>query len=205
MLEYVSKEFQRRGWIFKFQPSQCPISNVNDACVFPSLSKKVSGNQAKQFDGVRKILRGEAIWEAALEAYNAMPASTIARSFAGHTQICTAMIEHEGNVAAFTRGANSLHNGVRRTYVSTEDGVVILEAALRKDIDGKFLKYTAPTLDELGGAVAVKALPRDMLIALGNIVGLPVFGKDDVTSQVQVCLNDLVQSVEAKGWNEGRK
>ena len=51
----------------------------------------------------------------------------------------------------------------------------------------------------------MKALPTDMLIALGNIVGLSVFGKDDVTSQVQVCLNDLVQSVEAKGWNEGRK
>ena len=42
LLTIIDEEFNRRGWTFRFQPSQTPESNVKDSCVFPSLSRLVT-------------------------------------------------------------------------------------------------------------------------------------------------------------------
>jgi len=172
LLRFIQAEFNKRGWIFDFQPSQCPILNVSDACIFPSLSKKVSSNQAVQFDGTRKILRGEAIWDAAKDAYAAMPESTIARAYTGHAQIATAVIEHGGDISAFTRGAGALHYGIRKTYVTTTDGVVMLEDATPTELDPKHLKYLRPRTEDLGGEEAIYRLNVDQQMALGVVTTL---------------------------------
>ena len=112
-------------------------------------------------------MKDEAVWDAALDAWNEMPLSTIARAYAGHVQIVTAVLEFEGDIPAFTRGAGSLHNGVRKTYVSTHEGVVILEAAIPTELDPKHLRYLSPKLTDLGGDQAVFRLQSDERLALG--------------------------------------
>ena len=42
LLTMIDEEFNRRGWIFRFQPSQNPESNIKDSYVFPSLSHLVT-------------------------------------------------------------------------------------------------------------------------------------------------------------------
>jgi hypothetical protein len=69
LVDWLRAEFDKRGWIFKLQPSQSPITNISDACIFPSLSKKVSSNQAFNFKGIRKILKGDEIWDSAMAAW----------------------------------------------------------------------------------------------------------------------------------------
>ena len=44
--EYLQAEFDKRGWMLACQCSQTPAVNVQDACVFPSLSKSQSKAQA---------------------------------------------------------------------------------------------------------------------------------------------------------------
>lgn len=190
LLKFLRDEFAKRGWIFKFQPSQCPILNVSDACIFPSLSKTVSSNQAIQFDGNRKILQGDAIWNAASDAWNEMPLSTIARSYTGHAQIATAVIEFAGDIAAFTRGAGCLHNGVRKTYVSTHEGVVILEAAIPTELDSKHLRYLSPKLADLGGEQAVFRLQSDERLALGVTTTTAIDGEGGVV-KVNIIANGI--------------
>lgn len=41
-LTYLEGDFAECGWVFKFRPNQSPITNVHDACIFPSLSKSVT-------------------------------------------------------------------------------------------------------------------------------------------------------------------
>ena len=42
LLTMIDEEFNRRGWIFRFQPSQTPESNIKDSCVLPSHSHLVT-------------------------------------------------------------------------------------------------------------------------------------------------------------------
>lgn len=179
LLKFLNSEFGKRGWIFDFQASKLPILNVHDACVFPALSKIVSANQALQFDGTRRILAEEAVWEAAQAAYAEMGLDVIARAYAGHAQIVCAMIDHEGDAEQFTRGGHGAgHHGIRRTYASTEDGVVILEECIPSELSTGHLKYAPPTLDELGGKDAVLGLNRDQQVALGTVKIPIVFTSD---------------------------
>ena len=45
-LSGMEEEFRRRDWLLFNQPSQSPITNVHDACIFPMMSKMVSMEQA---------------------------------------------------------------------------------------------------------------------------------------------------------------
>ena len=47
--EELNRMFSERGWIFKFQPANSPLTNVKDACVFPCLSKAVTAEQGLSF------------------------------------------------------------------------------------------------------------------------------------------------------------
>jgi hypothetical protein len=41
LLDAINWEFDKRGWILKFQASNSPLTNVKDYCIFPALSKAV--------------------------------------------------------------------------------------------------------------------------------------------------------------------
>jgi len=45
LLAFLDEELGDRGWHLKFQPPNSPITNVKDACIFPSLSKRISSAQ----------------------------------------------------------------------------------------------------------------------------------------------------------------
>ena len=53
----IDEEMTRIGWIFQFQPSQTPESNVKDYYVFPSLSKIASKGQERS--NWRYMLKGK--------------------------------------------------------------------------------------------------------------------------------------------------
>ena len=102
-LTYLENDFKERGWMFRFQPSQSPITNVHDAAIFPSLSKRVSNEQG--MTNRSYILRGEQLWETVKESWNKMPLSTIARAYAGHHQIVNAIINNKGGTIFYTQKA----------------------------------------------------------------------------------------------------
>jgi hypothetical protein len=41
-LKGMKREFDRRDWLLFNQPSQSPVTNVHDACIFPMMSKAVT-------------------------------------------------------------------------------------------------------------------------------------------------------------------
>ena len=47
--QFLAKEFAQQGWLFGYQPPCSPTTNVNDAYLFPTLSKMVSRSQAINF------------------------------------------------------------------------------------------------------------------------------------------------------------
>ena len=50
-----------RKWLLFNQPSQSAVTNVHDACIFPMLSKCVSGIQALFYFAC--LLKGEELYE----------------------------------------------------------------------------------------------------------------------------------------------
>ena len=58
---YLKSFMQRNGWVYFKHPSQSPATNVLDACVFPSLSKRITQEQGKMKGGGQ--LEGEDLWE----------------------------------------------------------------------------------------------------------------------------------------------
>ena len=82
--------FENKDWIILNQPSQSPVTNVHDACVFPMMSKKVSGEKATAFGS--KLLRDVCLNNTVMKVFNdgaQLPA--IAREFDGHSQIVSAI------------------------------------------------------------------------------------------------------------------
>ena len=68
LLTMIDEEFNRRGWIFRFQPSQNPESNVKDSCVFPSLSRLVTMEQGRPnrsyiFKGIEPVKNSDEVLE----------------------------------------------------------------------------------------------------------------------------------------------
>ena len=144
-MAYMNKEFDSRGWMFEFQPSQSPITNVKDACIFPTLSKDVSQQQAIAYGS--HVLQDEELWRAAESSWANMPLSTIARAYAGHHQIVTAILEHAGS-NEFLRQRGGMHYGIRKRYAATEEGVdVVFVDTTANDIDASVLKYEPPDYD----------------------------------------------------------
>lgn len=140
LIEWVEAEFLKRGWIFKFQPAQSPITNTMDQCVFPSLSK--SQSKAQTMATGKRCLREEEIWTAAKAAWERMPLATIARAYASHMQIVAAIIDHEGS-NGFLRDKGHGHYGVRKAYVESDDGegVCLLRDEYAADTGSELLKY----------------------------------------------------------------
>ena len=123
LTSYLRTEFDKRGWIYQFQPAQSPITNINDACIFPSLSKTISSQQARGFEGKRRILKKDEIWNAVSAAWEELSLETVGRAFAGHAQVVSGLLHQKGDHSKFTRGVNNLNFGIRKTYCPTDNGV----------------------------------------------------------------------------------
>jgi hypothetical protein len=64
----MQNEFNQRDWLLFNQPSQSPITNVHNACIFPMMSKSVSWEQAIVF-GCR-LLRGEQLYNSVMRVWD---------------------------------------------------------------------------------------------------------------------------------------
>jgi hypothetical protein len=95
LIKFLQYEFSKRGWLFMCQPSQSPLTNVKDACIFPALSKKVSEEQQGLSHG-SLLLEGEKLWDVCRKVWDEFPEETIARAYAGHHQIFNAIYVEEG-------------------------------------------------------------------------------------------------------------
>jgi hypothetical protein len=115
LLTSLSKQLHEIDSFLFFQPSQSPLTNTNDACTFPKLSKDVSREQSLHH-GSRMACSEDRIWELAQKVYKELPAETLARAYAGHHQIVNAIYRDKGG-DSFAQERNGLHCGIRRVYV----------------------------------------------------------------------------------------
>lgn len=115
LLSVLTEEFDKRGWMIKFQPSNSPHTNVKDMCVFPTLSKQVTALQGLSKKSL--VLEGEELFRLAKQAWDELELSTIARSYAGHHQIVNAIAQSKGG-DDFLREKGGLHCGIRQAFVA---------------------------------------------------------------------------------------
>ena len=82
----MKRIFSEKEWLLFNQPSQSPVTNVHDACVFPMMSKAVSSNQAMVYGS--QLLKGEELNRTVMQVFEDkthLPA--IARAFTAHSPI----------------------------------------------------------------------------------------------------------------------
>ena len=127
--------FEKRGWILFRQPSQSPMTNVHDACIFPMMSKLVSKVQA--VDYFARILKGEELHQAVMKVWND-PNNAIAmsRAFAGHSQIVCAILENNGD-NNYLSEKKGLSFGIRKMFVADEDRTGIIPVPLAPENEGE--------------------------------------------------------------------
>ena len=152
LVNYLDSEFRTRNWILVPQPSQSPLTNTKDPCIFPSLSKKVTEAQGLQKGSI--ALEGDEIWKYAKQAFDNLPLETIARSYAAHHQIVNAIYKDKGG-DDFTRAKKALHVGSRLhflPYHGREDSTAAtgvfsiesLDTVTSKQLEKAKLKYDTP-------------------------------------------------------------
>ena len=117
---YVStmkKVFAEKEWLLFNQPSQSPVTNVHDACIFPMMSKAVSSNQAMVYGS--QLLKGEELNKTVMQVFDDKAhLPTIARVFTWHSQIVCSILEHDGDNDYLSKrggvhfwGATGVHDG----------------------------------------------------------------------------------------------
>lgn len=152
LLTRLQEEFDIRGWILKFQPSQSPLTNIKDACIFPAMSKEVTAEQGLSHGS--HVLETEQLWTLVKKCWEDFPLDTIARAYSGHHQIVNAIAKCEGG-DEFAREHQGLHCGIRKHCIpfyenegSTQPtGVEMIESMeLQRDVPE--LKYPTPEVDQ---------------------------------------------------------
>ena len=172
-------EFHKRGWILFRQPSQSPVTNVHDACIFPMMSKNVSSIQATDYHA--RLLKGEELHEAVMKVWNNKK-NTVAmsRAFAGHSQVVCAILAHNGD-NTYLREKNGMTFGVRKMFVPDEDGEGVIPIDLAPQTEGetvqgvflsernvKNLKYTPPDIRTFGN-VELEPAMKELFIAYADV------------------------------------
>jgi hypothetical protein len=142
---------EAKGWHLKCQPPNSPITNVKDACIFPALSKRITGEQGLSNGG--RVFTPEQLWVTIQACWKAFPLDTIARSYVMHHQVVNAIASCEGG-DGFMREKNYFHANVRKCCISTVDeegaptGVEVftaLEESIDLDAPRKFV-YPKPSV-----------------------------------------------------------
>ena len=109
--EYLKHAFDARGWLLVPQPSNSPVANIMDDCVFPKMSKDVSREQGITHGSL--VMQPDEIWAAATKCWKNFPLDTLARSFIRHSQISCAIAQCQGS-DDFIREKGGLHMNVRK-------------------------------------------------------------------------------------------
>ncbi len=143
---YLEGYMNRNGWIFAFQPSQSPITNVHDSCIFPSLSKRVTKEQGILKGS--KQLNGEELWKVVKYTWEKLPNQVISRAFIGHHQIVCSLLHHHGD-NTYLHEKDGLHFGVTKCYVDQED-------------DDNVILMTNPPINPKTGRIGLKYIPPDV-------------------------------------------
>ena len=121
LLEFINDEFQKRGWLLKFQPSNSPVTNVKDDCLFPALSKHISREQ--RINKGSQIFTPDELWVAVKKCWHNFPLDSLARGYVRHAQMASALVACNGG-DDFVRERGRLHYNVRNccATVCGEDG-----------------------------------------------------------------------------------
>lgn len=93
-LNKLQELFDLRGWILKLQPSQPPLTDSKDACIFLAMSKEATAEQRPSHGS--NVLEAEQLWKAVTKCWEEFPVEAIARAYAGHHQIVNAIAKCEG-------------------------------------------------------------------------------------------------------------
>jgi hypothetical protein len=104
--------------MLELQAPQGPYTNVLDLQVFPAMSKRHS-ELLQVFSNTEADK--DRIWKIALEIWNTMTSSMVARAFLLAYRIMAKIIETKGDTDWLKNGAP--HCNVRRDYADTERGV----------------------------------------------------------------------------------
>ena len=111
LTKFLDAEFSIRGWLLVPQPPNSPLTNTQDAYLFPALAKRVTGEQGLENGG--RYLQGEKLWETVNNCFQTYPEETIARSFMHHQQIVSAILACDGG-DDFMKESRFLHCGIRK-------------------------------------------------------------------------------------------
>ena len=110
------------------QPSQSPVTNAHDACIFPMMSKAVSTVHALEY--VSMVLKDEEFYHAVKSVWD-NPANrvSITRVFTGHHQIACSIIEHEGD-NQYLVDKSGLSLGIRQIFDPDENEILVMTVSL---------------------------------------------------------------------------
>ena len=144
----LQSEFEQRGWMLVPQPPNSPITNIKDAAIFPSLSKKVSSIQATIYHN--KVLENDEINRCVQRAWNELPNTTISRAYLHNHQIAAAIVKDNGG-DNFMIERGGLHCGVRchATPLYDEEGrrqigIYVAEEIIEEEGERRPWKYQIP-------------------------------------------------------------
>ena len=134
-LKEMNELFAARGWILFNQPSQSPMTNVHDACIFPMMSKAATTVSVIDYDA--RLIKGEELHEVVMKVWN-NPKHRVAmsRAFAGHSQIVSAILAHNGDNTYLTE-RKGLTFGIRKMFVRDRDGDGIIPVVLAPQSEGE--------------------------------------------------------------------
>jgi hypothetical protein len=110
LVAWLRTEFGKRGWMFVFQPSQSPETNIHDFFIFPAMSKRMDHQT-----GGTTLLRVPQIAKAAMQVFQTMDPAPLHRSWAAHHALVSEMLADKGS-NEFLRDSSRFHWGVRRAF-----------------------------------------------------------------------------------------
>ena len=173
--QWLEATFNIKGWLLTPQPSNSPLTNVQDCCLFPSMAKLVTADQG--INNGSHYLKGENLWKSVVRVWKNYKLETLAKTYLHHTQMVNAIHQCKGG-DQFQKDKKSLHCGIQRIiqpfYKDVNDnhpcGVQILQTLEPIQVD-EHLRYLTPDTDaedpsqfltkqELGFLVAEMALQQ---------------------------------------------
>ena len=112
-VKYMRSSCVRRGWCFEPQSPQSPHLNNLDLAVFPAMSARHSILSRKK--GLH-VVNKEEVWDAAVQVWNELPSSVIARGFMQVYRLAQKVVQANGtNGFLRGKGDKGLHCGIRKT------------------------------------------------------------------------------------------
>ena len=134
-MKEMQKLFNERGWVLFRQPSQSPVTNVHDSCVFPMMSKAVSTIKAIVFGS--RLLKGEQLHQTVQAVWNDEKNHVaMSRAFAGHHQIVLSIMHHNGD-NAYLSERGGLSFGIRKSFVVDDQGRGVVPVQMAPTSEGE--------------------------------------------------------------------